>query len=198
MPRHLPKTQRAEILAHLRTPSGASATLAHLAKQFGVSIWTIHRLRASLEPAPAPPEPASILAEAAENPRAFVERILTGHATTLSTDQQRAALSEIVLHTPNPSIKVAAQNALTRLDAQAGITAALGPGPPLTDEDRAKRLSLLMSAVGLPTVRRALHLAYPRAHALSTAFGSGSATDPPPPSPEGVNTPDEDDEDPDP
>lgn len=193
MPRSLDRALRQRILDHLATPAGESQTLAEIAQKFTISIWAAHKLRkfslahppekrpgatSDLYNVSTSPEPGGqlfttgdeLLAAASSNPKLFIDRVLSGGATTLSTDQQRAALSELILHTPNPSIKVAAQNALTRLDAQAGGTVALGPGAPLTEIARADRLALLMQACGLITVRTALKIAFPRARALLAAL----------------------------
>jgi hypothetical protein len=175
MPKKLDPTLTAQILDHLSSPEGRLSTIAQIAQRFGVSIWTVHNLRRGtptprprpLAPPPEPPSGADILAIASSDPRGFIEKVLSGSATMLSTDQQRSALSELILHTPNPSIKVAAQNALTRLDAQAGGTTQLGPGPPLTDDGRIDRLSRLMSACGARLTRRAFAKAFPsRARAM--------------------------------
>lgn len=69
-------------------------------------------------------------------------------------------LSQLIIHSPDHNVKVAAQNALTRLDAQAGASIGVGPGIPLTEDDRVGRLVRLFHACGWITVRRAVKEAF--------------------------------------
>lgn len=96
----------------------------------------------------------------------MVQRVLSGESTPLTTDQQRALLSELILHSPNHAIKVAAQNSLTKLDAQSGSGTSYAPAAPMTAEQKTARLSLLMKACGFHVVKQALQLAFPRAVTL--------------------------------
>lgn len=171
MPKKLPRPLVDKIRLFMSTPEGRSLTLAEIAGKFNVSVWATHRIRHSLD---APPTGRDLIdravADAERDPRAFIDRVMGGQATLLTPDQQRAVLSELILHTPNPAIKVSAQNALTRLDSQSGASALLGPGVPLTEDGRVDRLALLMAACGLPTIRRALSKAFPNARALQKSL----------------------------
>lgn len=84
---------------------------------------------------------------------------------SLSVDEQRSLLSQLIVGSPSHAIKVAAQNALTRLDAQAGTSMSFGPGAPLTEPARVERLTLLLKACGLVTVRSAMKRAFPKSYA---------------------------------
>ncbi len=171
MPRKLDPALVAQIRSHLASPEGQAETLGEIAKRFGVSVWVIHRHRNALGPPTTGREMVDqALADAERDPRTFINRIMSNQATMLTADQQRAVLSELILHTPNPAIKVSAQNALTRLDSQSGASMVLGPGVPLTEDGRVDRLSLLLVACGLPTIRRALAKAFPNAKALQKSL----------------------------
>lgn len=176
MPKKLSPQKTTALREFLSSSEGQSLTLAEIATRFGVSVWAVHRMRHSLADQKSPVSGNELIARAIEdaehNPRAFIDRVMGGQATMLSPDQQRAVLSELILHTPNPAIKVSAQNALTRLDSQSGTAAILGPGVPLTEDGRVDRLALLMSACGLPTIRRALAKAFPNARALQKSLDS--------------------------
>lgn len=98
----------------------------------------------------------------------------------LSTEQQRSILSQLIVSSPNDAIKVAAQNALTRLDSISGSSVNLGPGAPLSESDRVNRLSTLMSACGLVTVRTALKLSFPKSFARYDEALTGEENEDPP------------------
>lgn len=121
------------------------------------------RLPNSESPTDLPANSASTDEQAAS---AMVQRVLSGESVPLTTEQQRALLSELILHSPNHAIKVAAQNSLTKLDAQTGGGVSYSPGVPLTVEQRVKRLSLLMQACGFQVVKLSLKTAFPRAATL--------------------------------
>lgn len=99
---------------------------------------------------------------------AMIQRVLSGESVPLTLEQQRALLSELILHSPNHAIKVAAQNSLTKLDAQTGGGVSYSPGVPLTVEQKVKRLSLLMQACGFQIVKLSIKAAFPRAVSLET------------------------------
>lgn len=199
MPRHTRSSQKAALLSHI-AKVGYTETLAQIAARFQVPTHVVHRLRAEHfsglsergDPPKLTPQTGSDLLDSAppldittasKNPREFIQRVLSG-TSSLTVDQQRAALSEIILHSANEANKVAAQNALTRLDAQAGHAIHYGPGDPLTDEAKASRLSALIAACGLPITRAAIKLAFPNAKSLHNALAQGyarSATDEPDP-----------------
>lgn len=81
----------------------------------------------------------------------------------LTAEEQRQRLSTVARNaaaTGNYQLEIAAIQALARLDAQIGARDRLGPGPPLTDDDKIHRLSLLLEAVGKRTARKAWERAF--------------------------------------
>lgn len=200
MPRHTRSSQKAALLSHI-AKVGYTETLAQIAARFQVPTHVVHRLRAEHFSGDPPRDEPPIsgqellnstpdITTASKNPREFIQRVLSG-TSSLTVDQQRAALSEIILHSTNEANKVAAQNALTRLDAQAGHAIHYGPGDPLTDEAKASRLSALIAACGLPITRAAIKLAFPNATALHKALAQGyakSSTDPDDPVAEAIES----------
>jgi hypothetical protein len=157
--------------------AGHIMTLSEIAARGSISIRTAHTLRSALvkeglipsgsirrggrrEKNPPPPP-------SGDSPRS-IEDILA--SPSLTTDQQRSLLSHIILTSAVEANRVAAQNALTRLDAQAGATTRVGPGAPKSEEQRIARLSLLMRACGLVTVRAALRISFPKAFAKYDAM----------------------------
>ena len=187
----LPPSQRDKALSILRAAalSGEILKLEEIALRSGSSLKTAHLARreliasGELDPASLPalgrrrsttsraPAPSARPATSgrppgtgglAFSPSDIVQAVLTGESIPLSTEQQRAILSGLILHSPDHNAKIAAQNALTRLDAQAGASLSAGPGVPLTEEARITRLSRLMTACGWITVRKAIKSAFNR------------------------------------
>ena len=81
----------------------------------------------------------------------------------LTAEEQRQRLSAVARSaaaTGNFQLEIAAIQALARLDAQLGARDRLGPGPPLTDEDKIHRLYLLLEAVGKRIARKAWERAF--------------------------------------
>jgi hypothetical protein len=77
----------------------------------------------------------------------------------LTPEEQRRRLSDVARNAAfagNFQLEIAAIQALARLDAQIGARDSLGPGPPLTDEDKIHRLGLLIEACGKRITRKAL------------------------------------------
>lgn len=95
----------------------------------------------------------------------YIDKILTdvldGKVIELTADQNRAFLSEIARTAPNHGTKITALKALNDLQKQNSTAADLGPGPPLTLDDRLFHASLILSACTrehAPEVwRRAFH-----------------------------------------
>lgn len=96
--------------------------------------------------------------------RAAVEAAtLTNTGLPLTAEEQRQRLSTVARNaaiTGNYQLEIAAIQALARLDAQIGARDRLGPGPPLTDEDKVHRLSLLIEACGKRITRKAWEKVY--------------------------------------
>lgn len=81
-------------------------------------------------------------------------------SNVLTTDQKREMLTRLAEDPElRPEAKIAAINALHKIDESIGKTKELGPGPPLTAEARAERLGLLIAACGPDVHRMALRLA---------------------------------------
>ena len=171
--------------------AGHLMTLKEITQKFGCSIRTAHKARhalvaESLIPAEAvspggrPPKERTIRGLGGAKSQITddtISHLLAGDQVPLSTEQQRQILSGLILKSPNDAIKVAAQNALTRLDAQAGSALSVGPSAPLSDEGRIERLAMLMKACGLVIVKKSLQSAFPSAY---KRFESLAETLPPP------------------
>jgi len=90
--------------------------------------------------------------------RAAVEAATQNNGLPLTAEEQRQRLSTVARNaaiTGNFQLEIAAIQALARLDAQIGARDRLGPGPPLTDDDKIHRLSLILQAVGKRIARKA-------------------------------------------
>lgn len=120
-----------------------------------------------------PPEVPNIDQKSAS---AMIQRVLSGESVPLTTEQQRAILSELILHSPNHAIKVAAQNSLTKLDAQSGGGVSYAPPIPMTNDAKAKRLALLMQACGLSISKFAFGIAFPRSTELESENARSEAS----------------------
>lgn len=72
----------------------------------------------------------------------------------VSTIAREAALAQ------NPQLELAAIQNLARLDAQMGDKNALGPGPPLSRDDRISRLSVLLDVCGPSLVAESAGIAF--------------------------------------
>lgn len=86
------------------------------------------------------------------------DTVVNGSGVPLTAEEQRQRLSTVARNaaiTGNFQLEIAAIQALARLDAQIGARDRLGPGPPLTDDDKIHRLSLLLEAVGKRIARKA-------------------------------------------
>ena len=95
-----------------------------------------------------------------------ITRVLSGQGLKLTAPQQAQVFSELAIHPKaHPSTRISALNGLRALEATAQQTADLGPGPPLTREDRLHRLSLLIEACGMDLSREAFLRAFPFATA---------------------------------
>lgn len=151
--------------------SGNPVILRDIADKFGISVRTAHKIRASLVASgdlplhaanpkrggraharPASPDPWEKV----------IQDVMDGKVTPLSEEQQKALLSVTIMSHPNGNLRVAAQNALTRLNAQSQTTSTYSPGIPLTDEARIDRLALMLKSQGLVIARAALSKAFPR------------------------------------
>lgn len=110
--------------------------------------------------------------------RAAVEKVtLNDTGLPLTAEEQRQRLSTVARNaaiTGNFQLEIAAIQALARLDAQIGARDRLGPGPPLTDDDKIHRLSLLLEAVGKRLARKAWERAYGHAVEETEVLVSGT------------------------
>lgn len=88
--------------------------------------------RSALPPPPAVPRPATLLRE--------------GQATHMTPDEARGELSKLARGANSDQAQLAALKAIISEGETSGST--LGPGPPLTRDDRLHRASLIMQAVG--------------------------------------------------
>lgn len=105
----------------------------------------------------------------------------------MTPEEQRKRLSAVVRHASNAGnfqLEIAAIQALARLDERIGAKDRLGPGPPLTDEDKVHRLGLLIEACGKRITRKALERAFngsfttkDQAESSQDAGGLGGSTE---------------------
>lgn len=108
-----------------------------------------------VEAAPAPPKETD---RVRRSETSDVQEIVQDG--TLSVPEQRKKLSWLAQFALRDEAKVAAHRALQQLDQATGVQTRLGPGEPLTHEDRAFRLSLLMEACGQEVTTRAFSQAF--------------------------------------
>ncbi len=167
-----------------------SATNAQVVEALNVSIGTVSAARSFLVqtgviqrsfydrsspqiegelPEGSPPGPVlatsgvSNLEKEAEIRAKIAAETIGSTGLTLTAEEQRQRLSTVARNaatTSNFQLEIAAIQALARLDAQIGARDRLGPGPPLDDEQKIHRLSLLLEACGKRISRKAWEKAW--------------------------------------
>lgn len=145
-----------------------TATLEAQAKLSGTSISTVRKARAELieegllSPSyRAPLFPPKSTPETTGDklikslPSEEIGKLLEDYDGSLTPQDMRKILHGIAATADNPANRIQAIIAIARLDAQEGKRDTLGPGPPLTDDDKVHRLSLLLEACGKTLAREA-------------------------------------------
>lgn len=178
------KSRTRQIEEFLRTPDAAKLTNTQIAAQFGAHPVLISRIKSRLGlartykklsrpivpidiPKPAPTVPYDEPPPETDS-APTVEAII--NSSVLTPQEQRERLSWLAHHAAREGDQVSALRALQQLDAALSAHQSPGPGVPLTDEDRIRRLSLLLEACGEELSAQAWKRAFTRAP--ETASGS--------------------------
>jgi len=90
------------------------------------------------------------------------DEVLRAISVSLSPEEQREELSRLARDASRDEVRVSALSALARLDSMTGSQVGAGIPPPLTEEDRIARLSVLCRAVGESVARLAFKMAFNR------------------------------------
>lgn len=128
----------------------------------------------------APTEGGADLDTKPTNPAVDIGALLDADAS-LTPAAKRKILDDLAKSADNPQVRIQAILASARLDAAEGKRDALGPGAPLTDEDKIHRLALLLEACGT----------YLATHAWKQAFKNEPPVDGPSTRTENPQTPSE-------
>jgi hypothetical protein len=165
-----PSASNAKVVEDLSVSlATVSAARSFLVQTGQISRSFYDRSSPALEP-PAEPAPGPIVVTGVDDlEKTFAAREAVADAShggagePLTPEEQRQRLSNLARQaslTGNFQLEIAAIQALARLDAQIGARDRLGPGPPLTDEDKIHRLSLLIEACGKRITRKAWRKAF--------------------------------------
>ena len=116
---------------------------------------------ATAPPALLPPRDRALEAsQLATTMDAALTNVLEGTVEVLTPEQTMQFLSEAVRLAPTIQLKTMVIRELNKARAAGAEQEALGPGPPLTEDDRIHRASLILQACGGDTARKAWAAAF--------------------------------------
>ena len=103
-------------------------------------------------PESVPPMPTEALAQGQEELRSIFNDLQGSSETSLTPEEMRNRLSALARRASlegNAALEINAIQAIARLDSQLGSKTTLGPGPPLTRDDKIARLGLILDICGI-------------------------------------------------
>lgn len=156
-------------LVHAYIDAHPGASLTEVAREVGVSRALVSIVRAEdraasgdFLPARSPGGALDSDIPSAQTFAEVIQQVLLGNGLKLSPLQQAQVYSGLATHPKaHPGTVISALNGLRALEASAAQTNDIGPGIPLTPEQRIHRLSLLLEACGPTTAKAAWSRAFP-------------------------------------